>query len=137
MLKAYDYECERCDVRFEVLVEADDDVYCGQCEEPAMRLMGAPAIHTLETHMRGYKNDNGVDGHTGQGYWNPGFGEFIDENLTDPKTGAPARYRSLKEKEQLLQKFGKFAKGDAGKPKPRSQRPLYFTKQGAKTSQLV
>ena len=140
-LVTYDFECD-CGV-WEDTVEYEkrDDLRCVKCGQ-GERLMCAPAIHTLETHMRGYRGDNGVDAKaTGQGYYNPGFGEFIDENLTDPATGNPMRYSTLKEKEACLRKAGKFQKGDissahatTGNSLSRSKKPIVFTKEGRKTS---
>lgn len=148
--KTYDYECEYCaagpyplERRWEATVEYEDrDNQMCPDGHGATRLMCAPAVHTLETRMRGYKDDNYTDGKkTGQGYWNPGFGEFIDENLTDPNTGQPARYSSLKEREKLMEKYGKYDLNDinAGKAtafnKPRDRnKPMIFTKEGGKGS---
>ena len=139
-LRTYDYECD-CGV-WEDIVEYEqrDKIRCVKCGQ-GERLMCAPVIQTLESHMRGFKGERsqGVDG---QGYWNPGFGEFKDENLTDPNTGEPAVYSSLKEKRDLLKKYGKYERGDVdqsatiGPKKKRSERPMIFTNEGSKRGQL-
>lgn len=130
MLKIHDYECEHCDVRWEQLVEEHEVVGCGRCGDEAKKIMSAPAIHTLETHMRGYRGDGAEDAYT------PAHG-FRDPNLTD-EHGKPVVYSSLKEKNALLKKHGleiKDSSRDWTKQK-RSKRPMRFTKEGRKTSQL-
>lgn len=129
MLKLRDFECEPCQGTEEVLVEGDEGANCPVCDRPMTRIMSAPSVHTLETHMRGYRDDS-------DGVWRPGHGEFLDENLCD-KAGNPQTYSSLSEKRKLLEKHGKFEKGPKPKNlKKRSERPMMFTGGGSKRSQL-
>jgi hypothetical protein len=134
-LRTYDYECDCGVTEVTIPYEDRDSWSCSECGR-ADRLMCAPAVHTLETRMRGFKSDNSADKHTGQGYWNPGFGEFIDENLTDPNTGEPARYSSLKEREKLMEKYGKFDLNDINRGKATTfngkKKRVIFTKEGNK-----
>jgi hypothetical protein len=141
-IRVYDYECD-CGI-WEAFVDYEerDENKCGTCGK-GQRLMGCPAIHTLESHMRGYRDDNTTDSkETGQGYWNPAHGEFIDENLTDPATGEPMRYSTLKQKRECLKKAGKYELGDNDKGKAtafggkRRGKKIHFTKEGDKTSQV-
>lgn len=142
-LKLADFECPQCGDVQELLYDNREtvEVRCGECEVVCDKLMGKPAIHTLETHMRGYQGNQSYDKRTGAGYYSPAAGEFIDENLCDRRTGQPLKYSSPREKERLLAQQGLFAKGDTQThrdtfTKRREKRPMYFSGSGAKTSQF-
>lgn len=130
MLKLHDYECEPCGRQFEALVDSyGEPVFCCNCGELAIKIMSAPAIHTLETHMRGYRGDSAEENYV------PAHG-FRDVNLTD-EAGRPMCYNSLKEKNQLLEQRGLGIKESKDWTKQkRSKRPMRFTAQGSKRSQL-
>jgi len=141
-LKLADFECPKCGDVQELLYDNREEleVHCGECETKCDKLMGRPAIHTLETHMRGYQGRD-YDRKCGAGHWSPASGEFIDENLCDRKTGQPLKYSSVREKEKLLAEQGLFAKGDTQThrdtfTKRREKRPMYFSGVGKKTSQF-
>jgi hypothetical protein len=131
-LKTYDYECD-CGVA-ELIVEYDerDQQICETCGK-GDRLMSAPPIHTLETHMRGYRNDTNSGRMGEQGHYNPSD-KFVDENLTDAR-GNPLSYSTLAEKKRLLKENGLYERTDP-KPKRRSQRPMFFTGGSNRRDQL-
>lgn len=118
-LRSYDYSCQ-CGVHESVIVEYEerDNWSCDECGEGG-RLMCAPVVHTLETHMRGYKGD-GIRNRDIEGYWNPGFGEFVDENLTNPATGDPIKYTSLADKRRKLKQANLYEKP----PKPSDRKSV-------------
>jgi len=120
-LRSYDYSCQ-CGVHESVIVEYEerDDWSCDDCGE-GERLMCAPVVQTLETHMRGYKGD-GIRNSDIEGYWNPGFGEFVDENLTNPATGDPIKYTSLADKRRKLKQANLYEKP----PKPSAKKRAIF-----------
>lgn len=122
--KTYDYECE-CGIA-EATVDYDerDDQHCATCDKPAQRLMCAPAIHTLETAMRGYDDSDGV--------WRPSHGGFVDQNIVID--GKPAIYNSPKEKQQCLDKAGLYQK-DPTAIKRRKDKPKYFGNVGSSRKQ--
>lgn len=132
MLRLYDYECEPCGRTFEAMVEAyDEAVFCNGCGGLATKIMSAPAIHTLETHMRGYQP------HSAEENFSPGHGGFRDINLCDPVTGKPAVYSSLAEKKALMKKFGvqqKEPTKDRFKMR-KSKRPMVFDGSSHRRSQ--
>ena len=131
MLRIYDYECEDCGV-FEKLVEAIDEKVTCECGKPAVKIMSAPAIHTLETHMRGYQAASSDENFA------PGHGGFRDVNLCDPVTGKPAVYSSLAEKKRLMKEYGvqqKEPTRDRFK-KRRSKRAMMFGSWSSKKCQL-
>ena len=141
-LKLADFECPECHRVEELLYDNREETkpLCGECHVECTKLMGRPAIHTLETHFRGYRGQD-YDRRNGAGHWSPASGEFIDENLCNRKTGEPLRYKSLREKERLLQEQKLFAKGDKEThrdtfTKRRAKRPMYFSGVGKKTSQF-
>jgi hypothetical protein len=130
VLRLHDFECPECGV-WEALI--DDDrrtTFCG-CGLEATRIISAPAIHTLETHMRGYQ------AHSAEEQWAPGHGGFRDVNLTD-KAGNPQVYSSLAEKNALLKKHGLAVK-EPNKDrfrKRKSQRSMVFDGSSNRKSQL-
>lgn len=130
MLKLFDFECGKHG-RFEDLVEGyPTKSECPTCGTESPKIMSAPAIHTLETHMRGYQGDEHDGG------FSPAMG-FRDPNLTD-EHGKPMVYSTLGEKRKLLKQRGleqKDSSRDWTKQK-RSKRPMRFTKEGKKSSQL-
>ncbi len=95
----FDYDCERCgtvDEHFFVggaLIP--ETLVCGRCSGPTVRIMGAPMIHTVETHLRGIR-DPGISSDSG-GYWDP--------NIVD-RSGKPQYVRSLAHKRALLKENG-------------------------------
>ena len=140
MLKLADFECPECGDIQEVMYDHREQgtVTCQDCNVACDKLVGAPAIHTLETHFRGYQGNQSFDKRTGAGYYNPSHGEFIDENLCDKNTGKPLAYKSLREKEKLLHEQGLYAKEDVRSEKKdrfktkQSKKPMIFTGHGKK-----
>src|SRR5512139_4165204 len=134
MLKLADFECPECGDVQEVMYDHREtgSVMCQECDKPCDKLMSAPAIHTLETHFRGYRGDH--DKRSGAGHWSPASGEFIDENLCDKKTGKPLAYKSLREKDRLLEQQGLYARGEAKDrfQQRQSKRPMIFSGVGKK-----
>lgn len=130
MLKIFDYECP-CGV-FEALVDGSEpQVVCAN-GHTAVKIMSAPALHTLETHMRGFRPSDSSE------QWAPGHGGFRDVNLCDPRTGKPAVYSSLAEKKRLMKEYGvqqKEPTRDRFK-KRKSQRSMVFDGSSKRTSQL-
>ena len=131
-LRTYDYECD-CGVH-EHIVEYDDrdDVRCGRCGQ-GERLMSAPPLHTLGTHLRGYRNETNSGKMGEQGHYNPSD-SFLDENLTDA-AGRPQSYSTLAEKKRLMKENGLYERTDK-KAKRRSQRPMFFTGGSSRRDQL-
>jgi putative FmdB family regulatory protein len=134
MLKLHDFECEECGLGFEALFEGGPTkpilaAACPACGGKAPKIMSAPAIHTLETHMRGYRGSSAEENFV------PAHG-FRDVNLTD-EAGKPMCYNSLKEKNQLLEQRGLGIKESKDWTKQkRSKRPMRFTREGRRSSQL-
>lgn len=111
MLKLRDFRCDGCGHVHELLTDSSDDkryIAC-DCGGTAERIISMPAVHTLENHMRG----------TGEGHG----GEYLDYDLMDRKTGAPARITSVRQKERLLKERGLFIKGEHPNRKRWAKRP--------------
>lgn len=92
-LKIHDFECPFCGERFERLHDAREVVLCA-CGHVANRLMSAPAVQTVDTHMRGAK-DTEIR-----------HGGYHDYNLRDLKTGAVPFITSVAQKKRILRDKG-------------------------------
>ena len=131
MLRLHDYECTECGRVLEILVDTEGDDTPLHCGHEMERLISAPAIHTLESHMRGYRTGPGDEKFV------PSYGEFRDENLCD-ENGRPMTYTSPREKQRLLKERGLYEKGPVKEAdKRRSERRMIFTREGNKRSQLA
>ena len=100
-MKLKDYECRKCERLFEVLDEEKylkETIAC-ECGAKADRLMSAPGIHTLETHMRGTR-----------GFETECDGSYLDHELCASGSGKPTLVKSLKHKKQLLKDHGLYEK---------------------------
>lgn len=95
----FEYDCEPCGIVDEHFFTGGaiipDSLRCAKCGGPTVRLISAPAIHTIETHFRGTK-DPGIKVDSG-GYWDP--------NIVD-RSGKPQFVRSLSHKRRLLKENG-------------------------------
>lgn len=93
----YTYACD-CGLDNEVVSSIDDrpdSVKCGDCGKKVARTICAPAIHTLETFMRGVQGVNtNCDG------------SYQDPNLFDRKKGIHPVIKSKKHREQVMQELG-------------------------------
>jgi putative FmdB family regulatory protein len=132
MLKLYDYECDNCGEQFEALVSGYDEmVFHEPCGAPGTKIMSAPALHTLETHMRGFRPTGSDE------QWASGHGGFRDVNLCNPRTGKPAVYNSLSEKKRLMKEYGVQQKEPTNDRfrKRKCQRSMIFDGSSKRTSQ--
>lgn len=101
MYKIYDYECDACGrLAPDTLVEGDVPQIACACGQPMTRIISMPAIHTIETHLRGQRETTGYGG------------EYFDENLMGQDDTEPVRVKSLAHKKQLLKERGLYEKGE-------------------------
>jgi hypothetical protein len=92
MYKVFDYECPDCGI-FEVLVKGYVREQNCECGKVAPKVISTPAIHNLETHLKG---TNLLDSHGG----------YFDHNLRDRKTGEAPYITSLEQKKKILKERG-------------------------------
>jgi DNA-directed RNA polymerase subunit RPC12/RpoP len=97
VLRLREYRCLDCETVHEHLDDADTRQIACDCGGVAERIISAPTIHTLSTHFRG----------TGVSYG----GDYVDENLCDPRTREPVRITSLNDKKRKLKQFKLYEKG--------------------------
>jgi len=111
MLKIYDYECP-IHGSFEALVEGNLQVVkCVRCLQDSPKIISSAQIHTLETHMRGYRDSDG--------HYSPADGTFTDPNLCG-RDGKPSTYSSPREKQKIMDQLGLYQK-------PTKKKKQYFS----------
>lgn len=79
-------------------------VSCPDCHRRATRIISAPTIHTLETHLRGVRDP---DIKVNQD------GSYQDPNIYDRARDEFPVITSLKHKKETLKRLGLYEKGDA------------------------
>jgi len=99
----YEFECPggHCAEEARPIDRRNDQKLCPECGLEMDRVISKPTLHTMETHMRGYRD------------FNPAHGEYVDPNLFDRRTGKSEVVKSPKHKQELLKKYGKFELGES------------------------
>lgn len=122
MLGVYEYLCEggRRPHRIELTVSyamRPEAYWCREHNCAAPYTVSAPAVHSIESHLRGTTiNGSG--------------GEYLDENIADPVTGKPTVIKSLAHKKQMLKRYGMEEKGENRERQKALKRTVYSHGRG-------
>lgn len=116
--KIDDYECA-CGARFESITQPNGlrNTRNCRCGEIAHRIIGAPSVKTLETHLRGAEDSKIT------------HGGYFDSNLRDLKTGKVPFITSVAQKNRILREKGLVEAGslDCDRDRQRSRKnPIHF-----------
>lgn len=116
--KIDDFRCDHCERVFEDITAPGGlrNTRLCRCGEIATRIISAPAVQTIETHMRS-ATDSRVDAHGG----------YHDYNLRDLKTGAVPYITSKAQKARIMREKGVVEMGSVPADRERSRKGTIYS----------
>lgn len=115
--KIDDYRCDHCERVFEDITAPGGlrETRLCRCGEVARRIISAPALQTLETHLKGAQ-DTEVR-----------HGGYFDYNLRDLKSGRVPFITSTAQKKRIMREKGVVEMGSVDGDRERSRRGTIYS----------